>query len=97
MHNYIEAVAGTFQKHQLELHTIKDDLSKEYEEKRAKIINDYVEKQNDAEYMRKRERYAELYTKLNFINNLCKQYDSTLWYFKYSLIQDMVFEPGDIC
>jgi hypothetical protein len=81
LHNYIESVADSFQKHQLELHSIKDDLSKEsreYEEKRTKIINDYVEKQNDAEYTRKRERYAQLYTKLNFINNLCKQYDSSL-------------------
>jgi hypothetical protein len=77
LHRYVEGVVVAFRKHQAQLSTIKDDLSKEYEEKRNKVISDYLEKQNDAEYVRKRERYAQMSTRLNFINNLCKQYDSS--------------------
>ena len=78
LHKYQETVADAFQRHQSELHMIKDETSKEYEEKRNRIIKEYVERQNDPEYVKKRERYAKIYTRLNFIHDLCKQFDSTL-------------------
>jgi hypothetical protein len=37
--------------------------------------------------VRKRERYAQMSTRLNFINNLCKQYDSSQWL-------DILFDCG---
>ena len=78
LHQYIESVSAQFQKYQQELNLIRDETSKEYEDKRNKIVGDYVEKQNDAEYAKKRERYSRVYIKLKFINDLCKQFDNTV-------------------
>lgn len=77
LHKLVDVVASTFQKYQQELSQIRDDSSREYQEKKKRVVSDYLEKVNDPEYAKKRERYVQVYTRLNYIHDLCKQYDST--------------------
>ncbi len=78
LHAFHDVIANQYQKFEHELSSIKDETSKEFHEKRNRVLRDYLEKQNDPDYLKKRERYAQIYTKLNFIHDLCKKYDCTL-------------------
>lgn len=74
LHNYIESVEKVFNSHKAELELINDPNSKEFQEKKEKIIQDF--KQRTTEYTKNKERYLQVYTKLSFLNDLIKQFES---------------------
>jgi hypothetical protein len=75
-HNYLESVATLFQTHKKELDAINDKNSKEYEEKKNNVYKEYMQKLNDANYIKTKEKHDKLSNKLNFIQDLIKQYQS---------------------
>jgi hypothetical protein len=65
-----------FKRYQLELNSIADAESAEYQEKKNKIFKDFLEIQdkNNSEYLQKKDKYASLHCKLNLIESLVRQY-----------------------
>jgi Skp family chaperone for outer membrane proteins len=76
-HNYLERVAKLFQSHKMELESINDKSSREYDEKAKKIYKDYMEKLNDSDYLKQKDKHEKLFNELNFIQDLIKQYQSS--------------------
>ncbi len=60
------------------MEVLTDQNSKEYLEKKKKVVEDYFAKKKDLEYVRKRERYEYLDRKLNYLNELFEKYASSL-------------------
>jgi hypothetical protein len=75
LHDYMNTTAKTFDDYKTQMNSIKDKESKEYIEKRNKVFDHF--KRNNVEHSRKTERYNYLYEKLNLIQNLITQYDSS--------------------
>ena len=72
LHYYIDGLKEKFDKLKSDLSSISES-SKEYMEKKQKVIHDYVDRKSDPEYIKKRERYSQVYTKLKFLNDLLKE------------------------
>jgi hypothetical protein len=75
-HNYLETVAKVFQAHKNEIEAIVDKASKEYNQKRDRIYKEYAEKLRDADYLKNKDTHDRLFNRLNFIQDLIKQYQS---------------------
>ena len=56
------------------MEVLTDQDSKEYNEKKKKVLDDYLAKKKDFDYCRKRERYEYLDRKLNYLNELFDKY-----------------------
>lgn len=74
LHFYIDGLREKFEKLKSDLSSTNES-SKEYNEKKQKIINDYIDKKSDPDYLKKRDRYSQVYTRLKYLNNLLKESD----------------------
>ncbi|RNA43427.1 RNA polymerase II elongation factor Ell [Brachionus plicatilis] len=72
LHFYIDNLRDKFEKLRSDLGSLNES-SREYTEKKQKIINDYVDKKSDSDYLKKRDRYSQVYTKLKYLHNILKE------------------------
>lgn len=75
LHAYLETLTKKFNKYQTEVQFLSES-SKEFIERKTKIVNEYVEKKSDSEYGKKRERYNQLTTRLKYIEDIVKEYEA---------------------
>lgn len=69
LHAYIEQLSKKFEKYRNEIQLLNEG-SKDYTEKKHKIVAEYLELKSDAEYMRKRDRYTQIYTRLHHLTGV---------------------------
>lgn len=72
LHFYIDGLKTKFEKLKNDLDSLNQS-SKEYNEKKQKIINDYIDKKSDSGYVKKRDRYSQVYIKLKYLQNILKE------------------------
>ena len=76
LYEQMKCVSKSFETHQQEMEKM-DQSSKEFDEKKTKILKDYTEKISDQEYLKKKDRYEYLDSKLRFISELARQYQQS--------------------
>ena len=77
LHKYIESITKVFEAHKASLESIGDSTCREYQERKSEIFREFNDK-NNADYVKKKEKYNNLHSKLNMINSRIQQYQASM-------------------
>ncbi|CAF0801379.1 unnamed protein product [Brachionus calyciflorus] len=72
LHHYIDGLKEKFDKLKSDLSSL-NETSREFIEKRQKVVDDYILMKKDPEYKRKRDQYNRVYTKIKYLHELLSQ------------------------